>query len=144
LDRRHQQEEIDEAPGVNLDDRLRMVRASACSPIIQHRGESDTQGISLRGLGSSGASRTLCCGTGSGELAVWRMGVLARLAPEDWSESKFLAAHPPACSAIRRWAARWTLFSRPASVASDAVRGRGNESTASSERGISHVWKTSA
>ena len=53
-------EQISETPGVNLDDRLRMVPGFS----LYKRSSSEisnptTQGISLRGIGSSGASRTL-------------------------------------------------------------------------------------
>ena len=52
--------EIREAPGVNLDDRLRLVPGFS----LFRRSSSlvanpTTQGVSLRGLGSTGASRTL-------------------------------------------------------------------------------------
>jgi outer membrane cobalamin receptor len=52
--------ETDLAPGVNLDDRLRLVAGFSLfrrsSSVVAN---PTTQGVSLRGLGSSGASRTL-------------------------------------------------------------------------------------
>src|SRR5262249_37762869 len=52
--------EIRETPGDNLDDRLRTVPGFSLfrrsSSLVAH---PTTQGISLRGIGSSGASRTL-------------------------------------------------------------------------------------
>ena len=52
--------EIEQTPGVNLDDRLRMVPGFTLfrrsSSIVAN---PTTQGVSLRGIGSSGASRTL-------------------------------------------------------------------------------------
>ena len=52
--------EIQETPGVNLDDRLRDVPGFSLfrrsSSLVAH---PTTQGVSLRGIGSSGASRTL-------------------------------------------------------------------------------------
>ncbi len=54
------QQEIEATPGVNLDDRLRQVPGFSLfrrtSSVVAN---PTTQGISLRGLGSSGASRTL-------------------------------------------------------------------------------------
>lgn len=53
-------EALDETPGVNLDDRLRSVPGFSLfrrsSSLVAH---PTTQGVSLRGLGSTGASRTL-------------------------------------------------------------------------------------
>lgn len=53
-------EEIRQVPGVNLDDRLRMVPGFSLfrrsSSLV---AQPTTQGISLRGIGSTGASRTL-------------------------------------------------------------------------------------
>jgi outer membrane receptor for ferrienterochelin and colicin len=52
--------ELRETPGVNLDDRLRQVPGFSLfrrtSSLVAH---PTTQGVSLRGLGSTGASRTL-------------------------------------------------------------------------------------
>jgi outer membrane cobalamin receptor len=52
--------ELDQSPGTNLDDRLRDVPGFSLfrrtSSLVAH---PTTQGISLRGIGSSGASRTL-------------------------------------------------------------------------------------
>ncbi len=52
--------EVEQQPGVNLDDRLRSVPGFSLfrrtSSIVAN---PTTQGVSLRGLGSSGASRTL-------------------------------------------------------------------------------------
>src|SRR5215472_1665403 len=51
---------LEQTPGVNLDDRLRQVPGFSLfrrnSSVI---GNPTTQGLSLRGIGSSGASRTL-------------------------------------------------------------------------------------
>jgi outer membrane cobalamin receptor len=53
-------EEIGKVPGVNLDDRLRMVPGFSLfrrsSSVVAH---PTTQGVSLRGIGPTGASRTL-------------------------------------------------------------------------------------
>ena len=53
-------DQLEETPGVNLDDRLRQVPGFSLfrrnSSVI---GNPTTQGISLRGIGSSGASRSL-------------------------------------------------------------------------------------
>src|ERR1700719_2967877 len=54
------QETLQETPGINLDDRLRQVPGFSLfrrsSSIVAN---PTTQGVSLRGIGSSGASRTL-------------------------------------------------------------------------------------
>lgn len=54
------QKELEQIPGVNLDDRLRDVPGFSLfrrsSSLVAH---PTTQGVSLRGIGSSGASRTL-------------------------------------------------------------------------------------
>jgi len=56
----HDQEEIRRRPGVNLDDRLRLVPGFALlrrsSSVVAH---PTTQGVSLRGIGPTGAGRTL-------------------------------------------------------------------------------------
>jgi len=53
-------QELDATPGTNLDDRLRELPGFSLfrrtSSVVAH---PTTQGISLRGIGSSGASRTL-------------------------------------------------------------------------------------
>jgi outer membrane cobalamin receptor len=53
-------EELEQTPGANLDDRLRQIPGFSLfrrtSSLVAH---PTTQGISLRGIGSSGASRTL-------------------------------------------------------------------------------------
>lgn len=55
-----EQNQLEEIPGVNLDDRLRDVPGFSLfrrsSSLVSH---PTTQGVSLRGIGSSGASRTL-------------------------------------------------------------------------------------
>ena len=52
--------QLDTLPGVNLDDRLRMVPGfSLFRRSSSVAANPTTQGISLRGMGSSGASRTL-------------------------------------------------------------------------------------
>jgi hypothetical protein len=62
---------IQQSPGANLDDRLRDVPGFS----LFRRSSSlvanpTTQGISLRGIGSSGA------GFDPGERSIWRLGVL--------------------------------------------------------------------
>jgi outer membrane receptor for ferrienterochelin and colicin len=78
-------EQIEETPGVNLDDRLRMVPGfSMFRRSSSLAANPTTQGISLRGLGSSGASRTLLLWDGIpvnspfGGWVYW-----TRLAPDD-------------------------------------------------------------
>jgi outer membrane receptor for ferrienterochelin and colicin len=52
--------EVEQTPGVDLDDRLRMVPGfSLFRRSSSLAANPTTQGVSLRGLGSSGASRTL-------------------------------------------------------------------------------------
>ena len=99
---------IEQIPGINLDDRLHDVPGFS----MYRRSSSlaanpTTQGISLRGIGSSGASRTLLLWDGIpvnspfGGWIYWD-----RLDPEEMQRVEISRGPRPACSGTRPWAAR--------------------------------------
>jgi Outer membrane receptor for ferrienterochelin and colicins len=95
---------VQQQSGVNLDDRLRSVPGFS----LFRRSSSlvanpTTQGVSLRGLGSSGASRTLVLWDGvpvNDPFGGWVYWTL--MAPEQLERVEISRGPPPACSAIVR------------------------------------------
>lgn len=136
--------ELRETPGVNLDDRLRdipgfsMFRRS--SSLVAH---PTTQGVSLRGIGSSGASRTLVLWDGIplndpfGGWVYW-----TRVAPEELERVEISRGASTAVFGDRALGGAIGLFSR------EPERGRlmagyegGNRDTHEVSTGYSHVWQ---
>ncbi len=137
-------EQIEETPGVNLDDRLRMVPGfSMFRRSSSLAANPTTQGISLRGLGSSGASRTLLLWDGIpvnspfGGWVYW-----TRLAPEDMERIEISRGASTSVFGDKAMGGAITIFSRPPepwhlTLYADG----GNEGTAEVGLGLSHVWK---
>jgi outer membrane receptor protein involved in Fe transport len=106
---------IDETPGVNLDDRLRMVPGFT----LFRRSSSlvanpTTQGVSLRGLGSTGASRTLVLWDGVpindpfGGWVYW-----TRVAPEELERVELSRGSSTSVFGDRALGGAIALFTRP-------------------------------
>ena len=131
-------------PGINLDDRLRMVPGFSLfrrnSSLVAH---PTTQGISLRGIGSSGASRTLVLWDGIpvndpfGGWVYW-----TRIAPEELRRVEVSRGASTSLFGDRAMGGALALFSR------EPEKGRvtgsyelGNRNTHVASLGASHVWK---
>lgn len=109
------EKEVRRQPGVNLDDRLRAVPGFSLfrrtSSLVAN---PTTQGVSLRGLGSSGASRTLVLWDGVplndpfGGWVYW-----TRTAPEDLERIEIARGAPTSVFGDRAMSGTIALFSRP-------------------------------
>src|ERR1017187_10810984 len=109
------QTQIGEVPGVNLDDRLRIVPGFSLfrrsSSLVANPG---TQGVSLRGLGSTGASRTLVLWDGIplndpfGGWVYW-----TRVTPEDLGVVEVSRGASTSVFGDLAWAARSPCFPGP-------------------------------
>ncbi len=108
--------ELERIPGVNLDDRLRMVPGFS----LFRRSSSlvanpTTQGVSLRGIGSSGASRTLVLWDGIpvndpfGGWVYW-----TRFSPEHMDRVELMRGASTSVFGDRAMGGAIALFSRPA------------------------------
>jgi outer membrane receptor protein involved in Fe transport len=108
-------DDVEEQPGVNLDDRLRSVPGFT----LFRRSSSlvanpTTQGVSLRGLGSSAASRTLLLWDGVplnspfGGWVYW-----TRVAPEELERVEVSRGASTSLFGDRAMSGAITLFSRP-------------------------------
>src|SRR4051812_24237028 len=109
-------EDVEQQPGVNLDDRLRSIPGFS----LFRRSSSlvanpTTQGVSLRGLGSSGASRTLILWDGVpindpfGGWVYW-----TRVDPEELSRVEISRGASTSVFGDRAMSGAIALFSRPA------------------------------
>lgn len=108
--------ELAKIPGVNLDDRLRMVPGFSLfrrtSSLVAN---PTTQGVSLRGIGSSGASRTLVLWDGVpvndpfGGWVFW-----TRLAPDQLDRVEILRSASTSVFGDRAMGGAIALFSPPA------------------------------
>lgn len=108
-------QEIRQVPGVNLDDRLREVPGFTLfrrtSSLVAH---PTTQGVSLRGLGSSGASRSLVLWDGIpvndpfGGWVYW-----TRFAPDEMQRVEISRGASTSVFGDRAMAGAIALFSRP-------------------------------
>ncbi|MBM3811871.1 MAG: TonB-dependent receptor [Acidimicrobiia bacterium] len=138
--------ELSQIPGVNLDDRLRMVPGFSLfrrsSSIAAH---PTTQGISLRGLGSTGASRTLVLWDGVpwndpfGGWVYW-----TRIAPEQIDRVEVSRGASTSIFGDRAMGGAIALFSRqPENGRFHASYEAGNRGTHSAGAGYSHIWSTS-
>ena len=108
-------DELQRSPGVNLDDRLRLVPGFS----LFRRSSSlvanpTTQGVSLRGLGSTGASRTLVLWDGVplndpfGGWVYW-----TRIAPEEIERTEVARGATTSVFGDRAMGGSVGLFSRP-------------------------------
>jgi len=141
--------EIQENPGVNVDDRLRSIPGFT----LFRRSSSlvanpTTQGISLRGLGSSGASRTLVLWDGIpandpfGGWVYW-----TRFSPEDLERVEVVRGASTSVFGDRAIGGSIALFSRPAEPwrVHGSYEG-GNNNTHQVSGGMSHLrprWSAS-
>ncbi|MEZ5352342.1 MAG: TonB-dependent receptor [Bryobacteraceae bacterium] len=136
--------EIRRIPGINLDDRLRMVPGFSLfrrnSSLVAH---PTTQGISLRGVGASGASRSLVLWDGVpindpfGGWVYW-----TRVAPDQLSRVEVSRGASTSVFGDRAMSGAIALFSREAEP--HRLSGSyefGNRNTNSAELGYSHLWR---
>src|SRR4051794_20613355 len=135
--------EIQQQPGVNIDDRLRAVpgftlfrRTSSVA------ANPTTQGVSLRGLGSSGASRSLVLWDGIpvndpfGGWVYW-----TRLPPEEMDRVELSRGAATSVFGDRAMSGAISLFSRPAErLHLVAAYEGGNENTHMLTGGLSDLW----
>lgn len=136
-------EVLSETPGVNLDDRLRSVPGFSLfrrsSSLVAH---PTTQGISLRGIGSSGASRTLVLWDGIpvndpfGGWVYW-----TRFAPEEIDRVEVSRGASTSVFGDRALGGAIAMFSRqPEPRRITAAYEAGNHGTHSVSAGVSNVW----
>ena len=130
-------------PGVNIDDRLRAIpgftlfrRTSSVA------ANPTTQGVSLRGLGSSGASRSLVLWDGIpvndpfGSWVYW-----TRIAPDELQRVELSRGAATSLFGDRAMSGAISLFSRPAErFHVVGVYEGGNKNTHSLTGGLSHLW----
>lgn len=142
--------ELASKPGINLDDRLRDVPGFSLfrrtSSLAAH---PTTQGVSLRGLGSSGASRTLVVRDGVplndpfGGWVYW-----TRIQPEEVERVEFSSGGTASAFGDRSMGGVIAVFSRPAQPRT--VRGSyeaGNRNSHQLSAGFSHLarrWAASS
>jgi outer membrane cobalamin receptor len=130
-------------PGVNLDDRLRSVPGFSLfrrtSSMVAH---PTTQGVSLRGIGSSGASRTLVLWDGIpvndpfGGWVYW-----TRLAPDELERIEISRGASTSIFGDRAMGGAIALFSREASARRLVARYEGgNRNTHDASLGYSHLF----
>ncbi len=136
--------QLQRIPGINLDDRLRLVPGFSLfrrnSSLVAH---PTTQGLSLRGIGSSGASRTLVLWDGIpvndpfGGWVYW-----TRIAPEELSRIEVSRGASTSLFGDRAMGGAVALFSR------EPEKGRvtgsyefGTRDTHMASLGASHLWK---
>ncbi|MEX2260634.1 MAG: TonB-dependent receptor [Bryobacteraceae bacterium] len=139
-----EREEIQNVPGVNLDDRLRQVPGFSLfrrsSGMVAH---PTTQGVSLRGIGSSGASRTLVLWDGLplndpfGGWVYW-----TRVSPDEVERVEISRGASTSVFGDRALGGAISLFSRP--PARHRLTGRyegGNNNSHDLSAGYSHLWR---
>ncbi len=137
------QQELQETPGVNLDDRLRQIPGFSLfrrtSSLVAH---PTTQGVSLRGIGSSGTSRSLVLWDGIpandpfGGWVYW-----TRLAPEELSRVEVSRGASTSIFGDRAMGGAIALFSRePEPFHLNASYEGGNENTQDVTAGFSNLW----
>ncbi len=137
--------QLQQLPGENLDDRMRYVPGfSMFRRSSSLAANPTTQGISLRGLGSSGASRTLILWDGIpvnspfGGWIYW-----TRLAPEDIERIEMSRGASTSVFGDKAMGGTINIFSRPPepwrmTLGADG----GNAGQVQLYGGFSHVWKT--
>jgi outer membrane receptor protein involved in Fe transport len=135
---------VREIPGVNLDDRLRQVPGFSLfrrtSSLVAH---PTTQGLSLRGLGSTGASRTLVLWDGIpmndpfGGWVYW-----TRMPPEEIDRAEISRGASTSLFGDRAMAGAISLLSKdPDKHMLTAGYEAGNRGTQELTFGLSDVWK---
>jgi outer membrane receptor protein involved in Fe transport len=136
--------QLQQLPGENLDDRLRYVPGfSMFRRSSSLAANPTTQGISLRGLGSSGASRTLLLWDGIpvnspfGGWIYWD-----RLAPEDIERVELSRGASTSVFGDKAMGGTINIFSRPPEpwhlqLGADG----GNDGQVQLYGGFSHLWK---
>jgi outer membrane cobalamin receptor len=133
---------LERIPGVNLDDRLRLVPGfSLFRRTSSLAANPTTQGVSLRGLGSTGASRTLVLWDGIpanspfGGWVYW-----TRVAPEEMERVEISRGAPTSVFGDRAMGGAVTLFSAaPERRRLSASYGAGNRGTHQLSGSASHV-----
>jgi len=137
--------QLQQLPGENLDDRLRYVPGfSMFRRSSSLAANPTTQGISLRGLGSSGASRTLLLWDGIpvnspfGGWIYWD-----RLAPEDIERVELSRGASTSIFGDKAMGGSINIFSRPPEpyhlqLGSDG----GNDGQVQLYGGFSHLWRS--
>jgi outer membrane cobalamin receptor len=136
--------DLQQTPGVNLDDRLRSVPGFS----LFRRSSSlvanpTTQGVSLRGLGSSGASRTLVLWDGIpandpfGGWVYW-----TRFIPEEISRVEISRGAATSVFGDRAMSGAIGLFTRPPEpLHLSAAFEAGNRNSRDASLGFSHLWR---
>src|ERR1044071_8685448 len=136
--------QIEQTPGVNLDDRMRSVPGfSKFRRSSSLAANPTTQGISLRGLGSSGASRTLILWDGIpvnspfGGWIYW-----TRLAPDEMERIELSRGASTSVFGDKAMGGTINVFSRPPepwhlTLGADG----GNAGQVQLYGGFSHLWK---
>lgn len=137
------QKEIQQQPGVNIDDRLRAIPGfSLFRRTSSIAANPTTQGVSLRGLGSSGASRSLVLWDGIpvndpfGGWVYW-----TRLSPEEIDRVELSRGAATSVFGDRAMSGAISLFSQPPGNLhlTGAYEG-GNKDTHTLTGGLSHVF----
>jgi outer membrane receptor protein involved in Fe transport len=134
--------QVAQQPGINLDDRLRAIPGFT----LFRRSSSlvanpTTQGVSLRGLGSSGASRTLILWDGVpvndpfGGWVYW-----TRVAPAELERVEVSRGAPTSVFGDRAMSGAITLFSRPAERFATLAYDGGNLDTHMLTVGGGYLW----
>ena len=134
---------LEESPGVNLDDRLRDVPGFSLfkrsSSLVAH---PTTQGVSLRGMGSSGASRTLTLWDGVpvndpfGGWVYW-----TRLIPDEVESVEISRGASTSLFGDRAMSGAIAVFSRqPEPWRATADYQAGNRNTHDLSTGFSNIW----
>ncbi len=142
-----EEDEIRRVPGVNLDDRLRMIPGFSLfrrsSSMVAH---PTTQGVSLRGIGPSGASRTLVRKDGLpmndpfGGWVQW-----TRFSPLVIDRVEVVRGASTSVFGDRAMGGAVSVFSRPAGE--DRFTGNyefGNRNTHQAQAGLSRLWRRAA
>jgi outer membrane cobalamin receptor len=138
------QRDLDQTPGTNLDDQLRQVpgytlfrRTSSVA------ANPTTQGVSLRGIGSSGASRTLVLWDGVpmndpfGSWVYW-----TRFAPDQIQDVEISRGASTSLFGDRAMSGAIAIFSRaPEAGRLQAAYEAGNENTQDLSVGGSDLWR---
>ena len=137
--------QLEQIPGENLDDRLRYVPGfSMFRRSSSLAANPTTQGISLRGLGSSGASRTLLLWDGIpvnspfGGWIYW-----TRLAPEDVERIEMSRGASTSVFGDKAMGGTINIFSRPPEPCHLTLGADGgNAGQVQLYGGFSHLWKS--
>ncbi|MEO7649919.1 MAG: TonB-dependent receptor, partial [Bryobacteraceae bacterium] len=134
---------LQQTPGVNLDDRLRSVPGFSLfrrsSSLVSH---PTTQGVSLRGIGASGTSRTLVLIDGvpaNDPFGGWVYWTL--FAPEEMERVEISRGASTSVFGDRAMGGAIALFTRePQRLRWNAGYLGGNQNTHDASAGISHVF----